>query len=155
MSKCGVISGPYFPVFGLNTEIYCKSSYSVQIQENKDLKWLRIWTLFTQCPSMLLLGDHSFRKYMCVSGSRCGSRTAATSKMERFVIIANGFQPLTIITKRSMLDLAAVLDPPLVSQKCKFFWKFCKRTKLMITAASQQWKSAMETSEQCVKSVFS
>ena len=22
MSKCGVISGPYFPVFGLNTEIY-------------------------------------------------------------------------------------------------------------------------------------
>ena len=22
MSKCGVFSGPYFPVFGLNTEIY-------------------------------------------------------------------------------------------------------------------------------------
>ena len=30
---------------------------------------------------------------------RGGSRTAATSKMERFVIIVNGFQPLTIITK--------------------------------------------------------
>ena len=26
-----VISGPYFPVFGLNTEIY---AYSVRIQEN-------------------------------------------------------------------------------------------------------------------------
>ena len=44
---------------------------------------------------------------------RGGSRTAAASKMERFVIIVNGFQPLTIITKRSILDVAAVLDPPL------------------------------------------
>ena len=44
---------------------------------------------------------------------RGGSRTAATSKMERFVIIVNGFQPLTITTKRSILDVAAVLDPPL------------------------------------------
>ena len=40
-------------------------------------------------------------------------RTAATSKMELFVIIVNGFQSLTIITKCSILDVAAVLDPPL------------------------------------------
>ena len=33
--------------------------------------------------------------------------------MECFVIIANGFQPLTIITKRSILDVAATLDPPM------------------------------------------
>ena len=33
--------------------------------------------------------------------------------MERFVIIVNGFQPLNIITKRTILDVAAVLDPPL------------------------------------------
>ena len=45
---------------------------------------------------------------------RGGSRTAATSKMEHFVIIVNGFQPLTIITKCSILDVAAVLDPPLI-----------------------------------------
>ena len=45
---------------------------------------------------------------------RGGSRTAATSKMERFVIIVNGWKPLTIITKRSILDVAAVLDPPLI-----------------------------------------
>ena len=44
---------------------------------------------------------------------RGGSTTAATSKMERFVIIVNGFKPLTIIRKRSILDVAAVLDPPL------------------------------------------
>ena len=42
--------------------------------------------------------------------------TAATFKMERFVIIVNGFQPLTIITKRSILDVAAVLDPSLVAK---------------------------------------
>ena len=29
------------------------------------------------------------------------------------MIIVNGFQPLTIITKSSTLDVAAVLDPPL------------------------------------------
>ena len=50
------------------------------------------------------------------------SRAAATHYMERFVIIVNsleriliivnGYSPLTIITKRSMLDVAAVLDPP-------------------------------------------
>ena len=43
-----------------------------------------------------------------------GSRAAATSKIERFMIIVNRFQPLTIITKRSILDVAAALDPPLV-----------------------------------------
>ena len=40
--------------------------------------------------------------------SRGRSRAAATSKMERFVIIL-----LTIITKRYILDVAAALDSPL------------------------------------------
>ena len=39
---------------------------------------------------------------------RSGSGAAATSKMECFVIIVNGF------TKRSILDVAAALDPPLI-----------------------------------------
>ena len=43
---------------------------------------------------------------------RGGSRTAATSKMELFVIILNDFQPLAIITKNFILDVVAVLDPP-------------------------------------------
>ena len=42
------------------------------------------------------------------------SKTAATSKVEFFVIIVNGWKPLTIITKSSTLDVAAVLDPPLM-----------------------------------------
>ena len=33
--------------------------------------------------------------------------------MGRFVIIVNGFQQLTIITKHSILDVAAALDLPL------------------------------------------
>ena len=45
---------------------------------------------------------------------RSGSRAAATSKMEHFVIIVNGFQSFTIITKGSILDVAAALDPPLM-----------------------------------------
>ena len=48
-------------------------------------------------------------------GSLCrgGSRTAATYKVNRVLIIVNGWKPLTIITKRSILNVAAVLDPPL------------------------------------------
>ena len=56
---------------------------------------------------------------MCVwEGVRDGSRTAATSKVELFLIVVNGLQPLTIITKNSTLDVAAVLDPPLGS----YYW---------------------------------
>ena len=44
---------------------------------------------------------------------RDGSRTAATPKIERFVIVVKGSKPLTIMTKRSILDVAAALDAPL------------------------------------------
>ena len=47
--------------------------------------------------------------------ARDRSKTAATSKMEQFVIIFNGWKLLTIITNSSILDVAAVLDPPLVA----------------------------------------
>ena len=45
--------------------------------------------------------------------------------MERFVIIVNDWKPLTIITKRSILDVAAVLDPPLLVcdlEPYEYFW---------------------------------
>ena len=53
---------------------------------------------------------------------RGGSRTAATSKMELFVIIVDGWfviivndwKPLTSIIKCFILDIAAALDPPLI-----------------------------------------
>ena len=48
--------------------------------------------------------------------NRGGSRADAISKVELFVIIVNGFQPLTIITKISILAVAAVLDPPLMNK---------------------------------------
>ena len=57
------------------------------------------------------------KAYLGPYQTRGGSRAAATFKMELFVIIVNGFQPLTIITKYSILDVAAVLDPPLICVK--------------------------------------
>ena len=40
------------------------------------------------------------------------------------MIIVNGWKPLTVITKRSILDVAAALDPPLsTSKKSSAFWK--------------------------------
>ena len=69
-------------------------------------------------------------------------RTAATFKMERFVIIVNGLSPLFIITNCSILDISAVLDPPLnlfsklirwnVKQFLPFhatIWKMIKHTR--------------------------
>ena len=44
---------------------------------------------------------------------RGGSRTAATSKMDLFVIIVNYWKSSTINIKSSILDVAAVLDPAL------------------------------------------
>ena len=55
--------------------------------------------------------------------NRSGSRPAATSKMECFAIIVNGWKPLTIITKHSTLDVAAALDPPLLKQDLAYLWK--------------------------------
>ena len=49
--------------------------------------------------------------------SRDRSRAAATSKMECFVIIVNGWKLLTIITKHSILDVAVALNPPLHRMK--------------------------------------
>ena len=57
--------------------------------------------------------------------TRGESRTAETSKVQLFVIIVNGWKPLTIITKSSTLDVAAVLDPLLVTLELIVFSK-CK-----------------------------
>ena len=65
--------------------------------------------VFDPITGELMLENQKEFNYIC----RGGSRAAATSKMECFVIIVNGSKPLTIITKHSILDVAAVLDPPL------------------------------------------
>ena len=49
-------------------------------------------------------------------GGRGGPRANEVSNIERFVIIVNGRKPLTIITKHPILDVAAALNPSLVSQ---------------------------------------
>ena len=58
--------------------------------------------MFQKLISFISLGAHRRR-----------FKAAATFKIELFVLIVNGFQPLTIITKCSILDVAAVQDPPL------------------------------------------
>ena len=69
---------------------------------------------FTKQPDILdkIEINDTNNSFVTIKG-RGGSRTAAASKMEHFVIIVNVWKPLTIITKRSILDVAAVLDPPL------------------------------------------
>ena len=46
---------------------------------------------------------------------RGGSRTTAAPKMERFVIIVNGLQPLTVITYHKALHLGCCSSPRFAS----------------------------------------
>ena len=57
---------------------------------------------------MVMFGSQASKVYF-KDKARGGSRTAAISKMKGFV--------LCIITKRSILDVAAALDPPLKATK--------------------------------------
>ena len=43
------------------------------------------------------------------------SRILGTSKVDLFKKLVNGFQPLTYVTKNSVVHVAGVLDPPLKS----------------------------------------
>ena len=86
------------PVFGKVSDLEI-----VNVTKNRYLSWVFSWEFEKM----------SVKSFGIVSSlTRGRSRTAATSKMKRFVIIVNGFQPLTIITKHPILDAAAVLDPP-------------------------------------------
>ena len=58
---------------------------------------------------------NSFVLKICLQIVRDGSRTAATSKMQHFVIIVNCW-------RHSILDAAAVLYPPLI----KVLWSYCQ-----------------------------
>ena len=67
--------------------------------------------------TVLKAANENVSDVLLVAIVRGGSRAAATSKMERFVITVNGWRSLTIITKSSILDVAAVLDPSLMVLK--------------------------------------
>ena len=64
--------------------------------------------------------------------------------MERFVIIVNGWKRLTIITKRSILDVPAVLDPPLDTMKAISNLNLLKRPMLLLSLV----KSTIDIFEQ-------
>ena len=95
----------------------CEEGHTLEVSEKKknpsSFSFLKKLSCHFQMFKLINLTTKIFfSKYIM---NRGGSRTAATSKMERFVIIVNGWKPLTIITKRSILDVAAVLDASLMN----------------------------------------
>ena len=62
--KCGVFSGPYFPVFGLNTEIY-----SIDLRIQSECRKIRTWknSLFKQFSR----SDVYCNVWPCLSGFQC------------------------------------------------------------------------------------
>ena len=78
--------------------------------------YIYFFFLCIQYQNHFFLSYHKYRRLYnpsIIYNIRGGSKTAATFKVELFVIIVNGWKSLTIITKSSTLDVAAVLDPPL------------------------------------------
>ena len=97
-----------FPLLTNNPMIKIKSQISVLNTFSKIYESV----IKNQLISVLISFHLSLRLTRNLIRSRSGA--AATSKMERFVIIVNGFQWLTIITNCSILDVAAALDPPVL-----------------------------------------
>ena len=81
---------------------------------------------------------------------RGGSRATATSNIECFVTIVNDFQPLTIVTKGSILNDAAALDPSLQLENFERTSKILLIHSQLVFTCS---KLTIETLEQGVKYV--
>ena len=71
---------------------------------------------FSNCCPSYVLAHLNVNKKIAWTRFTDRSRAAATLKMELFVTIVNGRKPLqTIVTKSSILDIVAALDPDLRS----------------------------------------
>ena len=71
MSRCGVFSGPYFTVFGLNTKIYC---VNLPVQSKYRKIWTRKNSVFGQFSrsdeiggSVLLVHKQHLKLFFCIS----------------------------------------------------------------------------------------
>ena len=61
----------------------------------------------------LYISDITIWYQFCLTDVREVTGTLATSKMELFMTLVNGLQPITNVTKNSILDAVGVLDIPL------------------------------------------
>ena len=94
-------------------DLFLKIPYTYHVKVKTRIKDLNVDNCF--CKIITSKKPTTYNNFRGKDILTDGSRAAATSKMERFVIIINGWKPLTIITKHSILDVAAALDPPLLN----------------------------------------
>ena len=80
------------------------------------LAHLQIWEIHIHVVTLGKVSKFFLGLMKLSSTTRGRSRTAARPRVDLFVIIVNGWKLLTIITKSSILDVTAVLDPPLLHQ---------------------------------------
>ena len=119
MSKYGVFSGPYLPVFRLNTKIFgVNLRIHSEYKEDTDQKKLCIWTLFTQCTTF-----------------RIGLFATTLLKF---------FQPLAIALKSFNSDIAGFMNKPLIiyfsySYSGFFLFTMPKRYYLEINCVFINW----------------
>ena len=115
--------------------------------------------IFSARPSkfpIYFAGDCSSECSWAAKRIRDGSRTAATFKMKHFVVIVNGWRPLTIITKSSIFNVAArsasknsfddtaivsLLDSGTCCTSCQWVLVFCSNSELYLEPT---WTSKMK-----------
>ena len=131
------------------TDIKLASLFQVQekLKACRDSKWNYSGSCFIENDShvnivwlhVVVFGEHDILHFWDNVLFRDGSRAAATSKMERFAIIVNSFQPLPIITKHSILNIASVLDPPLLCiYESIIQWRYLKTAFILSVAQIKQ-----------------
>ena len=108
MSKYRVFSGPYFPLFRLNTEIY-SSSLGIPFEFGKYgpdkipyLNTLHAKELQVLSSLSLLFNLYSIIKIL---STEAHSEACQTCKVELFAKLVTGFQPLNVFAKCSILDV--------------------------------------------------
>ena len=76
--------------------------------------------------------------------------------MELFVLIVNDWKSLIIVTKSSILDAAAVPDPPLMKWRWNYFNVFDKKLSLMCALLNNEgiYKLAIYNLPTCLDICF-
>ena len=97
--------------------MYLKKSSLMNLTLQRLFRFSRRMIPMTKPCIPKLVCFHLFVRYFITKSKNAEAdlRLLQHPKMERFVIIVNGWKPSTIITKRSILHAAAALDQP---RKC-------------------------------------
>ena len=94
--------------------------YPLKTQENQRFSGGTKWKHWPEMDKTGFLENHRSFLYRNYMQRRDFSRTLVTFKMQLFVTLVDDIQPLTNFTKNAILDVAGLLDSPLLVEHVHF-----------------------------------